>query len=447
MIAKSKLNYELLADDELVIVDGHNDTMMKVVDENTWLPKNNLGKKTDNHIDIPKLKKSGINALCFAAYTHGYYGNTAKSISRTLALINALYWTESRNQDYFKIIKFVDEISKTIKDNKIGAILTIEGGYSLNKENSSELLKQYYDLGVRMLALTWNYSNELGEGASRVYGDLSNTPSKGGLTEVGSTVIKEMNKLGMVIDVSHLAENTFWDVIEITKAPVIASHSGVYSLRNHPRNLTDSQLKAIRQNNGVVGAVLSQNFLKESKEAYISDYIDHIDYIVNLIGIDYVGIGSDFDGTTLPLDLNDVSEFYKMVEELKKRGYKKEDLEKILGINMLRVFREVENLGINEGNKSEFSIIPEFKMGEIITNSMSLLSAKIESGNLREIDKRNSKVMIDGFTYVPKYNEETSTLYLQIPKSLQEKFHVITFEVIDIQGNIKRESRIIYIDF
>ena len=424
-----------------IVVDCHNDTMLKVIDENTWLPKVNIGENTDNHIDIPKLVKGGLNVPFFAAFTAGYYGDRQKSISSTLAPINALYWTERQNKDKFKIVRSVEEIVNTVKEGKIAAVRTIEGAYSLDENNSIELLKQYYDLGIRAIAFNWNYSNDLGEGCSRTYNDDAETPTSGGLTELGKKVALEMNRLGIIIDVSHMAEDTFWDIINVSKAPIIASHAGVYSLRNHRRNLTDDQLKALAKNRGVVGIVLCAGFLTDKEDAYLNDYVDHIDYAVNLIGIDHVGIGSDFDGAKIPKDIKDSSELYKVTDELIKRGYKDEDIEKLLGKNILRVLKEVEEIA-EKSNELDLNIIPSIDMGEIIDEVTPLLTAKVE--NIKGIEI-NSRIIVDGIPYNAEYNKDTSILSLKIVEPLRDKFHVVTFEVIDNADNVKRETIILYV--
>ncbi|MDR7855396.1 dipeptidase [Tissierella sp.] len=430
-----------------IVVDSHNDTMLKVIDKETWLPTLDLKYDTDNHIDIPKLKKGGLNVLFFAAYTSGYQDNTQRSISRTLSLINALYWTEANNRDTFKITKSLSDIEKALYDGKIAAVPTIEGGYSLDRDESLELLRQYNDLGIKAIALNWNFSNALGEGADRTYNDMSKTPSSGGLTKLGEKVVLEMNRLGMIIDVSHMAESTFWDVINTSKSPIMATHSGVYSLKNHPRNLTDKQLRALANNGGVIGIALYPGFLTKSNQANIKDYVDHIDYVVDLIGIDHVAIGSDFDGARLPTDLKDSSELYNVTDELIARGYKKEDIEKILGKNVLRVLKKVEDLSDRKIREidNKMYIMPYHKMGEIVSDSAPFLSAKIESEDLIEINEIKSRIIVDGISYNANYNKGTSTLSLKINKRLKEKFHVVTFEITDIEGNIQRSTRIFYI--
>ncbi|NLY46649.1 MAG: membrane dipeptidase [Tissierella sp.] len=416
-----------------IVVDGHNDTMMKIIDEETWLPIINIGKSTEYHIDIPKLQEGGINLGFFASFTEGYYGNDAKSLSRNLALINALIFTYENNPDTFEIVTSIDEVNKAIENNKVGALPTIEGAYGINEENYLELLKQFYDLGIRAIAPTWNYSNHIGEGCSRAYGDSDNTPSEGGLTNLGKKVIEEMNKLGILVDVSHLAEETFWDVIRISKSPIIASHSGVYNLKKHQRNLKDDQLKAIKENGGVVGVVLFPNFLSDKKEVYIKDFVDHIDYIVNLIGIDYVGIGSDFDGAKMPLDLKDSSEMYKITDELIQRGYDDEAIEKILGKNILRVLKEVQQSGSYYLEALEGEII--YKDDELILN----MSKKID------LNVVNSRIIIDGIAYEANIDIERTYIFLKIEELLKEKFHVVSFEIED-HGMIQRYTKIIHRD-
>ncbi|MRX73316.1 membrane dipeptidase [Bacillus lacus] len=432
-----------------VVADSHNDTMMKAVNPDTWLPQTDIRGNTSFHIDIPMLHAGGLDVPFFAAYTSGYYGNTPRSLSRTLALINALYWTEERNSDVFTITPTVKEIEKAVKDGRIAAVPTVEGAYSIDKDNAIGLLHQYRDLGIRAITFTWNYSNALGEGANRTYGDPSRTPSQGGLTPLGKTVAEEMNKLGMIIDVSHMAESTFWDVMKVTKAPVMATHSGVYSLRNHVRNLTDDQLKAIAKNRGVVGVVFYPDFLTygwPEKQNTLKDYVDHIDYIVNLIGIDYVALGSDFDGGPLPSDIQDSSELYKVTEELVKRGYSKKDIEKLLGKNTLRLLKEVEKLSNYNSNSDQNAIViqPELKMGEEASSNTPLLQAKVTAKGSK-LKREQLRMIVDGISYNPSYNEKTGIMSLQVTAELKEKFHTVTFEAAASSGKVAKETIIFYV--
>ncbi|WP_053363256.1 dipeptidase [Bacillus sp. FJAT-27251] len=433
------------------VVDSHNDTMMKAVNPVTWLPETDIRENTEFHIDIPKLQAGGLNVPFFAAYTSGYYGNNPRSISRTLALINALYWTEERNSDVLEITTSLKEIEKARREGKIAAVPTVEGAYSLEEHNAIELLHQYYDLGIRALGFTWNYSNALGEGANRVYGDSARTPSPAGLTELGKEVAQEMNKLGMLIDVSHLSEQSFWDVIEVSKAPIMATHSGTSSLREHARNLTDEQLKALAENGGVVGIVFYPDFLKygyPAENVYIKDYVDHIEHAVKVAGIDHVALGSDFDGGPLPTDLKDSSELYKVTEELVKRGYSQGDIEKLLGKNTLRLLKEVERAAEHDAANvgQGLAIQPSLKMGETVPGNTPLLTAKVERTNGAPLDESSLRVMVDGIAYKPNYDSATDTVSIQLTQALKEKFHVVTFEAANTAGKIEKETRIFYIN-
>ena len=399
-------------------MDGHNDTMSRIIDDETWQPIINIGEVTDLHIDIPKLKEGRMNVAFFASFTSGYYGDTCKSLSRNLSLINALYFTAKENPDSFRITTSVDEIFRAVKDNKIAAVATIEGAYAINESNHIELLKQFHDLGIRVIAPTWNYSNSIGEGCNRVYGDDEKTPSYGGLTKLGESVIKEMNKLGILIDVSHLSEETFWDIINITNSPVIASHSGVYNLRNHQRNLKDDQLIAIKKNGGVVGVVLYPGFLSDKERVDVSDFADHIDYIVNLIGIDYVGLGSDFDGAQMLVDLKDASQMYKITDELISRGYVESDIEKILGKNILRVLYKAQENGNYKSNSIRANI----------GYSHDMLTIDLED---RYEEIQRIRVIIDGIeskTMDIDIDRDAFIIHCKARKTLVERFHVITFE-------------------
>jgi membrane dipeptidase len=421
---------------------------MHIVDEDTWLPALDIGEETSLHADIPKLQSGGLNAPFFAAYTSGYYDNNPRSISRTLALINALYWTEEQNPNDLRITTATKEIRQAVRDNKIAAVPTIEGAYSMEEGNAIGLLHQYNDLGIRAIGFNWNYSNALGEGADRVYGDPDRTPSEGGLTDLGAEVAREMNKLGIVIDVSHMSRNTFWDVMKVTEAPVIASHSGVNAIKNHQRNLTDEQLIALKENDGVINIVFYPVFLTDNPQGYVEDVVDHIDYAVNLIGIDHVGLGSDFDGAAMPADLQDASQLPEITKELVKRGYTKPEIEKILGKNTLRVIQEAERLAENDPSKRGVSpdIMPTFEMGEIIDTRTPLLTAEIRTERGPAVDENSFKVIVDGIEYEPEYNRETSTLLLQVPEDLEERFHVVTFEAANRAGKVTRETRIFYIN-
>lgn len=436
-IAK-KLHYASL------VVDTHNDTMMKVINPITWLPKNNLGANTGFQIDLPKLRAGGLKVVFFSAFTSGFARNSfQRSNSIILALLNALQWTADNNKDSLQIATNHSSILDITKDGRIAAIPTIEGAYSLNASNAIELLRQYYDLGVRGIALQWNYSNPLGEGASKKY--KNGKPSSGGLTELGRSVVKEMNRLGMMVDVSHMAEETFWDVIETSTAPIIASHSGVYCIKKHPRNLTDQQLKSLAAKGGVIQIVFFPGFLSDG-EASISTIVDHIDYVVELVGVDYVGLGSDFDGARMPKDLPDASYVYRITEELVIRGYSASEIEGILGKNSLRLLKKVEELSENQIKADKDIMTPSFCSGDRLQGDTPLLEAAVKLPTGTELNPDSIRVILDGIAYNGFYDSSNKIIHYKPTEPLKERFHVVTFEATDTLGNSFRNTSIFYIN-
>jgi len=350
------------------------------------------------------------------------------------------------NSEKFGLATSVNEIEKLVHEGKSVGVPTIEGAYSLEEYNAIELLHQYYDLGIRVVGLCWSNSNSLGEGVNERYVD--GTPSEGGLTELGAKVVKEMNKMGMVIDVSHMNEETFWDVIEVAEAPIMASHSNVMGLYSHPRNLTDEQIIAIANTGGIVQQNFYAGYLGPTGDRDLKKLVDHIEYVIDLVGIDHVGLGSDFDGGGMPVDLQNASFYYRITEELVERGYKKSEIEQILGKNTLRVIKQVQNLAekypdnVGQG----LTIIPELEMGEGVSGNTPLLKAEVLRLNGSNIDESSFRVIVDGIVYTPEFNAETGELSLQVEEPLVEKFHVVTFEAVNNSGKISRETRIFYIE-
>lgn len=430
---------------QAITVDTHNDTMMKVVDKATWLPQLDIGNPTSLHIDIPKLQQGGLKVPFFSSYTYPYTLNKqpdyGRANSRILALSNALHWTAGNHPDKMGLARTVKDIKHLVKDNKIAAVLTIEGAYSLNEQNAIELVRQYYDLGVRAIALTWNYSNVLGEGAYSVYRD--GRPSDGGLTALGKQVVREMNRLGIIVDVSHLDVRTFWGVIETTKAPLIASHSCVYSLENHLRNLSDDQIQAIANQGGVVQIAYFREFLGSGDNLTIKTVVDHIDYVVKLVGADYVGLGSDYDGAKMIDELDSCAKIPEITRELVKRGYSKTDVMKILGGNTLRVMREVEARADKRKPDAKPVISSTIRMGEIIGNNKPLLTAEI--AKRVNVNADSLRVIVDGIVYTPQYNPASRVISWQAPSPLTQRFHVVTFEADQRSGKTARETKIFYI--
>lgn len=432
--------------EDAIVVDTHNDAMLRVINSSTWLPANNIGNLLSNaQLDIPKMKAGGLDVAFFGSYTSGYT-QPGRSNSRLLALINALHWTERMNKDKFGLATTVKEIEALVREGKSVGVPTIEGAYSLEEYNAIELLRQYYDLGIRAVGLCWSNSNSLGEGVNERYVD--GTPSEGGLTELGAEVVREMNRLGMIVDVSHMNEETFWDVIEVAEAPVMASHSNVWELYNHVRNLKDEQIIALANTGGIVQQNFYAGYLGPVGDRDLKKLVDHIEYVIDLVGIDHVGLGSDFDGGGMPVDLPNASFYYRITEELIERGYKKSEIEKILGKNSLRVMKEVQNLAEkNPANVGQgITIIPDFEMGDGFDSTTPLLKAQVRRDKGSHIDESSFRVIIDGIVYTPDYDSETGALSLQVPEPLVQKFHVVTFEGKNISGKITRETRIFYVE-
>lgn len=311
------------------VFDGHCDTILEVLNH-----KRSLGSRTlVGHLDIPRMKEGGVDVQFFAVFIEDIY-KPDRSLKRTLQLIDCFYKEIEKNQDDISLVTNYNQIGEVNSAGKIAAILSIEGGEAL--EGDLGVLRVLYKLGVRLLTLTWNQRNQIADG-------IGESRTGSGLTKFGLKVIDEMNRLGMLIDVSHLSETGFWDVIKRSKAPIVASHSNCYALCPHLRNLKDEQIKALADKGGVIGITFVPNFLtQEKRKTTVGDVVKHIDYLVEKVGVDYIGLGSDFDGTGgLPLGLEGVDKVPNITGELLDRGYKEKDIKKILGENFLRVFKEV----------------------------------------------------------------------------------------------------------
>jgi len=310
-----------------IIVDGHCDTVHNFLNpgEYSFHKKNSRG-----HVDLPRLKEGGVKVQVFAIYVESKY-NPWCSLERCLELYDYFLRTMEDNQEEIELAHSLKEIYSIYQKGKIAAFLSVEGGEVL--QGRLEVLRVLYRLGIRILTLTWNHRNQLGDG---VYEKVTG----GGLTRFGRKVVKEMNRLGMIIDVSHLSEPGFWDVLELSEYPVMASHSNAATLCPHPRNLSDRQLKALGEKRGMVGVNFCPSFVSDENPK-LKVLLDHIDHIVNLIGIEHVGIGSDFDGIDQAVEgLEDISKITNITSGLINRGYEERDIKKIWGENYLRLFKK-----------------------------------------------------------------------------------------------------------
>jgi membrane dipeptidase len=362
---------------DAIVADTHNDVLLRAMEGEDISVETRVG-----HSDLARLKKGGVDIQVFAVWVDPI-AFEKKPFKRAKDMIDTLYSIARRNSDKIAVVRNSAELEKAIAERKICAVIGVEGGHAI--ENSIEKLEELYKLGVRYLGLTWNNSTDW---ASSAFDETTN-PDKvkiTGLSEFGKKVVEKMNELGMIVDVSHLGEKAFWDVVKVTKKPIIASHSSVYKLCPHYRNLKDEQIKAIAQTGGVVFVNFYAEYIdstfntkrKKLEEKYKAQFdsirvlyehdqnayrrarrqlmqkiaeelrppldvlIDHIDYIAKLVGVDHVGIGSDFDGISItPLEMDDVTFLPNITKKLLERGYSTDDVKKILGGNFLRVFKQV----------------------------------------------------------------------------------------------------------
>jgi len=316
---------------DALVIDSHCDTVLKV-----WGSDGKYrlcDRHSEGHVDIPRLKSGGVGVQFFAVYIGAEY-KPERAAKRTLQLLDVLYQELDENQDTLQLILHAADIATARATNRIGMLLSIEGGEALEGELSS--LRMYHRLGIRAIGLTWNERNQIAEGV----GDCR---SGGGLTDFGVSVIKEMNRLGMIIDVSHISAPGFFDVLDLSEHPIIASHSNAQAVCGHIRNLSDQQIRALAARGGVMGINFAPEFLVDQGTASVEHVASHIDYIVQLLGnTKHIGLGGDFDGISrTPGELTDASGYPAITEALLRRGYNEQQLRDILGLNHLRVITNV----------------------------------------------------------------------------------------------------------
>lgn len=309
------------------IVDAHCDSILDVLHR-----KRRLGVLSEEaQADFPRLIDAGVKLQFFAVFIETEF-KPHKAVMRALEGIEAFYKEVKQSNEQVILIDTKDKIKKLREEEyKIGAVLAIEGGEALGGQLS--MLSTLYRLGVRSIGLTWNQRNEIADGVG--VGE-----NHQGLTEFGRNVIDEMNRLGMLIDLSHIAEKGFWDVLEHSKKSVIVTHANCQSLCNHPRNLNDKQLKALAMQDGCIGITFVPGFVDTNKPT-LEKVVEHIKYATQKMGVDHVGLGSDFDGmdSSTP-GLEDVSKYPNLIEGLAKKGFTENEIEKIIGGNWLRIIKE-----------------------------------------------------------------------------------------------------------
>ncbi|SKA86362.1 membrane dipeptidase [Clostridium sp. USBA 49] len=327
------------------VVDMHCDTISVILNkkregENIELRENNL------NVDILKMKKGDYLLQNFAMFVN--LQNVKNPLEECLSLIDCFYTEIEKNKDMISLALSYDDIIKNKNEGKMSALLTVEEGGTTCSSLSN--LRILYRLGVRMITLTWNYPNGIGwpniDLSNKKGQDFHIPNTKDGLTNFGIEFVQEMERLGIIIDVSHLSDAGFEDVLRYTTKPFVASHSNSRSVTNNVRNLTDDMILKIAQRGGVIGINFAGDFLEEPKtgkrsRSKISNMIKHIKHIVNLAGIDCVGLGSDFDGIYQDLELDNASKMPELEKALKLAGFSYNDIEKIFYKNVLRVYKEI----------------------------------------------------------------------------------------------------------
>ena len=366
--------------DRAIVVDTHDDTTQRLIFENSF----DIGARNmDGNIDIPRMREGGLDAIFFSIWVTGDVTGPI-AVKRALDQIDAVREAVRTHPDLMLATTAAD-VRRAASIKKIAVLMGMEGGHMI--DNDLGLLRIYATLGVRYLTLTHSLNTTWADSS----GDK---PAHDGLAPFGRDVVRELNRLGIMVDISHVSDKTFFDALEVTKAPVIASHSSCRAISNAPRNMTDDMLRALSKNGGVVMINYNAGFLSEefraatrspelsarigaankrcdgneactiregeriNQEAMIKGdlpkvtwekIIEHIDHAVKVAGIDHVGLGSDFDGAVMPLGMEDVSKLPKITDALLKKGYAERDIQKILGENILRVMEQVERIASSGG--------------------------------------------------------------------------------------------------
>jgi membrane dipeptidase len=332
--------YPLRLHRQALVVDTHCDTLKCLLPQFTRLrdsmwknrSKVGFGKRSKlGHVDLPRLKEGGVDLQVFAISSERD-PTPSYSLRTAMEMIEAFYTECEKYPQLVQPVASYNEIIESNEEGKIAAMLSIEGADVL--EGRLNMLRVYHRLGVRMVGLVHSLRNLLADG-------VADNRTKGGLSLFGLEVVEELNRLGMVVDVSHLSDAGFWDVIETSKDPVAASHSNARAICSHPRNMTDEMIKALSDRGGVMGMNFAPDFVDKKKPS-VETLVDHIDHIVDLVGPEHVGLGSDFDGIpSTPKGLEDASKMPAITEELVRREYSEDYIRLILGGNHLKLLKEV----------------------------------------------------------------------------------------------------------
>jgi len=377
--AESTSNDPISIHRRALVVDMHADTTQRLVDEGVDLTQ----LLADGHLDTVRAKEGGLDAQFFSIWVEPqlFGGGGARAMKRADDQIAAVRELTEKHRDIWEMARTAADVRRISSSGKLAALMGLEGGYAIDEK--IENVDRYYQLGVRYMSPAWSVSTSWAGSSGDEAGKTR------GLNDFGKQVIREMNRLGMMVDVSHLSDLAFWDIVNTSTKPVIATHSACRAITNVPRNLTDDMIRGLAKTGGVVNVIFypehiepgwselkkrvdqeiaplvqraseeepgdiahkklardrvrRDEYLKRLPPVSVARIVDHIDHIVKLVGIDHVGIGSDFDGVqAVPVDLKSVADLPKLTAELLRRGYSESDIDKILGGNMLRVMEEVE---------------------------------------------------------------------------------------------------------
>jgi membrane dipeptidase len=360
-----------------IVLDTHDDTTQRLFSKSFDIAKRN----PDGSIDIPRMREGGLNAIFFSIWIDGRTMGPP-AVQKALDQIDAVHETVIKNSKDMVFCRTAEEVRRAHADGKIAALIGVEGGHMIG--NDIRVLRMFGDLGVRYMTLTHFYNDEWADSSTA-------KPEHNGLTDFGKEIVREMNRQGIMVDISHVSDKTFYDALEVSKAPLIASHSSCRALCNHPRDMSDDMIKALAAKGGVIQINYEKSFIdqayKDAQEAVSGGVvemidqigkecgddeecavlkmgeiekqavaegklphvsweriIDHIDHVVKLVGPDHVGLGSDFDGANMPEGMEDCTHLPQITEALMRKGYSDDDIRKILAGNLLRVMEANERV-------------------------------------------------------------------------------------------------------
>jgi len=360
-----------------IVLDTHDDTTQRFFSKDFDLGKRN----PDGHVDIPRMREGGMNAIFFSVWINGRIMGPP-AVQKAIDQIDAIHENVLKYSKDLVFCRTAEEVRRAHAQGKIAALMGVEGGHMIG--NDIRVLRMFGDLGVRYMTLSHFYNDEWADSST-------DKPAHNGLTGFGKDIVREMNRQGMMVDISHVSDKTFYDALEVSKAPLMASHSSCRAISHHPRNMTDQMIRDLAAKGGVIqinyepafldqtyneafdkyvgGVVASEaqalkdcggdpdcelrkerqthdRLVAEGKLPHVSweKIIEHIDHVVSLVGPDHVGLGSDFDGADMPEGMEDCSKLPKITEALVRKGYKDDDIRKILGGNLLRVMEQTEKV-------------------------------------------------------------------------------------------------------